>query len=172
MKNKLMKSIKEWGFIVSIALVLSIVISQFVQVVTVSGQSMKNTLNDSDKLIMSKIAYKNHKPKYKDIVIIQRNDKLIVKRVIGEPGDEVEIIDNKVYINGNELNEDYINKDDIMTNCPDIKVTLDTDEIFVMGDNRNHSLDSRDSRVGVINYKKDVVGKIVFRVFPISHLEV
>ena len=121
---------------------------------------------------MSNNASKNHKPKEKDIVIIQRNDKLIVKRVIGEPGDEVEIVDNKVYINGNELNEDYINKDDIMTNCPDIKVTLDTDEIFVMGDNRNHSLDSRDSRVGVINYKKDVVGKIVFRVFPISHLEV
>ncbi|CDM70148.1 putative Signal peptidase I [Clostridium bornimense] len=172
MKKELIKSIKEWGFIVLIALVISIIISQFVQVVTVSGQSMKNTLNDSDKLVMSKIAYKNHKPKYKDIVIIQRKDKLIVKRVIGEPGDKVEIIDNKVYINGNELIENYINEDDKMNNCPEIKVTLNDDEIFVMGDNRNHSLDSRDSRVGVINYKKDVVGKIVFRVFPMSHLDV
>lgn len=171
MKNLFVKSIKEWGSIVFVALVISIIISQFAQVVTVSGQSMENTLNDSDKLVMSKIAYKNHKPKYKDIVIIRTNDKLIVKRVIGEPGDKVEIVDNKVYINGNELKEDYINKNDQMTNSPEIKVTLDDNEIFVMGDNRNHSLDSRDSRVGIINYKKDVVGKIIFKVFPMTHLD-
>ena len=89
MKNLFVKSIKEWGSIVFVALVISIIISQFAQVVTVSGQSMENTLNDSDKLVMSKIAYKNHKPKYKDIVIIRTNDKLIVKRVIGEPGDKL-----------------------------------------------------------------------------------
>ena len=58
-----------------------------------------------------------------------------------------------------------------MTNSPEIKVTLDDNEIFVMGDNRNHSLDSRDSRVGIINYKKDVVGKIIFKVFPMTHLD-
>ena len=170
MTKKIIFEIKNSLSAAILALLVSILISQFTQLVTVSGKSMEGKLQDNDKLIISKIAYNKTSPQYKDIVIINKNGYKIIKRVIGVPGDHIKITSNKVFINGEELIEEYINNKEKIENSCDIDITLKDDEIFVMGDNRNYSLDSRDSYIGIINYKKNVIGKVLFSVYPFKEI--
>lgn len=159
-------SFKEMGQIALITLMVLFMILRFFVPIMVVGNSMRKTLEDGEILILYKKAYIRRAPKYKDIVIIKVSDSFnsetIVKRVIGAPGDHIVIKDSKVYINEQLLEEDYINNEEEVTGGYDIDITLKEDEIFVMGDNRNHSSDSRNPNVGVINYKRDVLGKIIY----------
>lgn len=117
---------------------------------------MTNTLKNNDLLLI----YNSKNVKYKDIVAIEAEslDKLLCKRVIGVAGDTIEIKGNTVTVNGKKLSEPYIKESVWGTNDETLKITVPKGKIFVMGDNRNNSLDSRD--LGLLNVD-DIVGVLV-----------
>ena len=90
----------------------------------------------------------------------------IIKRVIGQGGDKIEIKNNRVYLNDEVLDEPYINEP--MNKNEDIRITVPKGYLFVMGDNRNNSLDSRSNEIGLINVDKEVVGKAIFSLSSFS----
>ena len=160
--------------IIAIALMVVIMINLFVgRMMTVSGDSMYPTLHNTEKIWISNLGYT---PQNGDIVVVQeRNSALndpIVKRVIATENQNVRFdFENwKVYVDGKELSEDYINYEDGCAmksyGCPE-ELTVPPGCIFVMGDNRNHSTDSRDARVSFIS-EDDVLGKVVLRIFPLN----
>lgn len=139
------------------------------QVITVQGPSMQNTLFAGDKVLVLKAALCDIAAG--DIVMVhQYNAQLnetIIKRVIATGGQTVDIDFNTgtVYVDGTALEEDYIAERTYSAEGLEFPVTLGEGEIFVMGDNRNHSTDSRSSMLGVID-QRYVVGKAVFLLFP------
>ncbi|EMH2710047.1 signal peptidase I [Clostridioides difficile] len=144
-----------------LSVIAFLLISSVIRLTTVMGHSMDQTLYDREKLIISKIAYNKEDPKYKDVVVIKRSDlnvKYIIKRVIAVEGDTLKIVNNKLYINDKLIEENYIN-DKMQTS--DLEIKIPKDKIFVMGDNRNNSIDSRSSIVGLID-QKDIEGKVIF----------
>lgn len=160
--------------IISIALIVVIMINLFVgRMTTVVGDSMYPTLHNTERLWVSRLGYA---PENGDIVVIQENNSVIsepiVKRIIATENQTVKFdFENwKVYVDGVELREDYINYEDWCAmktyGCPE-EVTVPPGYVFVLGDNRNHSTDSRDPRVGVIN-EDDILGKVVARILPLD----
>ena len=137
----------------------------------VSGQSMEPTLHDGDSLLVDKLSYRFSDPKRFDIVIFpyQYGEKqFFIKRVIGLPGETVRVDhEGNIYINDEILSENYGAERIKDPGRADTAVTLSEGEFFVMGDNRNHSMDSRDISVGNIQ-KKDIMGKAFVRIYPFS----
>ncbi len=137
----------------------------------VLGQSMENTLSNQDNLIVDKLSYHFVKPSRFDIVVFpvdKVKNIFYIKRIIGLPGETVQITEGKIYINNELLKEDY-GKEVISVDREGLAaspVVLDKDEYFVLGDNRNHSTDSRDPDVGNIA-KSSIVGKAWIRVWPL-----
>ena len=153
-----------------VILIVFLIITFVGQKVVVSGQSMESTLQNEDALWVDKLAYRFGDPERFDIIVFpykKGSDILFIKRVIGLPGETVQIKDGNIYINGELLEEDYGLE---VINDPGVagsKITLAHDEYFVLGDNRNNSNDSRRSDVGNIK-KEDIIGKAVFRIAPAS----
>lgn len=144
-----------------LGVLLAFIIVSTVGRATVVGESMENTYKDGNTVIMDKQLYKVLGINRGDIVItteVEGMGRHLVKRVIGIPGDNVKIENNKVYINNKELKEEYI-KEDMVTN--DLEVDLSEDEYFLMGDNRNDSIDSR--AIGVIR-KSEIYGVSLFKI--------
>lgn len=156
MKNKLLSH-----FLTMLAgVVLALIILAFIQPTLVNGDSMSPYLEDGDYLIMNKTAYENADPDYGDVIVFKNDGKLLIKRVIGKPGDSIEIKDGNVYRNG-ELIDDYV---DIYTE-PEVSTELDYGEFFVLGDNREVSLDSRFPDVGNVQ-RSTICGRVILRLFP------
>ena len=153
---------------VAAALLLSVLITKFLAHHTaVDGSSMSPTLSDGDQLIFQQMSYYFHDPERFDVVVfpISSEDNYI-KRVIGLPGETVQIIDGQVYINGSLLADDRYGLERIQDPgvAADI-IYLKSDEYFVLGDNRNASVDSRFSEVGVIK-KQNIKAKAWLRFYP------
>ncbi|GHU41820.1 signal peptidase I [Clostridia bacterium] len=152
-------------------IVLTYLIIHFVgQRTEVSGQSMEDTLHNKDNLIVDKLSYRIGNPKRFDIVVFPHGDQYFIKRIIGLPGETVHVDEQgKIYINGQVLEENYgkevIKEETRLTAAG--KIVLKDDEYFVMGDNRNHSRDSRDPTVGPVA-KDKLIGKVWIRIWPIS----
>ena len=144
-------------------IVVSILFSCFFRMVNVDGDSMLNTLHHGDRLLISGLAYTPH---YGDIVVIRReNDTPLIKRVIGLPGDVITIDDDigVVYRNGEALDEPYTKDGFTPAKGMPEQVIVQKGTIFVMGDNRGASLDSR-----MLGCQKieNVVGRVFFRLAP------
>lgn len=164
-----------------IAVCLAGAVLYFIRPTIVKQTSMENTLHENDYMIMYRLAYKNHAPERGDIIIFQSTlvnedsgkDKLLIKRVIGLPGDQIMISDGMVYINGEAYEEDYTK--DGYTPAFDIPAEGETYVVpdgtyFCMGDNRAGSVDSRRSEVGVVP-EDTIKGKVVIRLFPFSKIK-
>jgi len=157
--------------IVFLALVLYVVIQYAVQTVHVLGSSMIDTLHDNDLLVASKISYKLHPPQRGDVVVFKPPDELsrdFIKRVIALPGERVHIANSVVYINGKVLHEPYLPERWTYNNnwpADGQDQLLGPGQYFVMGDNRNHSSDSR--VFGAISIDS-ILGKAEFRIWPLD----
>lgn len=174
----------DWADVIVASVVIVVAVFTFLfRVVTITGDSMLDTLTDNDRVIISNIAYT---PKQGDIVVISRNMdnsitdenvKLpIIKRVIAVAGQTVDIDFDKgiVYVDGVALKEDYTRTLTTVQHEYDIQFPAYVPEncIFVMGDNRNESLDSRSTLIGdngMIDTRY-VLGKAIFRVFPFNKI--
>lgn len=173
--KSILKELAGWIVYILIIVGLAYLIITFVgQRTQVSGSSMETTLSDGDQLIVDKISYRFRDPKRYDIVVFPyqyEENTYYIKRIIGLPGETVQIIDGYVYINGNQLDEQYGNevmKDAGMAAEP---ITLGEDEYFVLGDNRNNSQDSRAENVGLI-HREDLLGRAWIRIWPFSEFGV
>lgn len=166
----------KWFKILSICVLISIlsgyIISQFIFGHTkVNGISMQSTLSDGDILIINKAIYQLSDPQRYDIVLFESpTNEYMIKRIIGVPGDTIEIKSNgTVYINEERILIDYgfeSIKDPGIASTP---ITLDDNEYFMLGDNRNFSTDSRDESIGVMS-KSSIIGKAVYCIFPFDRL--
>lgn len=136
----------------------------------VSGESMENTLDNGDQLIVDKITYRFKDPERFDIIVFPfhyKENTYYIKRIIGLPGETVQIADGTIYINGEVLQESYgreVIQDPGLAAEP---ITLGEDEYFVLGDNRNQSSDSRDPSVGLI-HRNEIVGRAWLRIWPLD----
>lgn len=163
----LLQRFVELAICVVIAYGLSAAFNHFIGTHTiVDGSSMEPTLHNEDVLAVNKIGYALHDPERFDIIVFPYDDEsYYIKRIIGLPGETIEIANGVIYINGSVLDENYGLEE---MHGPDDNfeaTTLGADEYFVLGDNRNGSKDSRSLDVGFI--KKDtIIGKACFRLYP------
>ena len=143
---------------------LALVARHFVQMTKVSGNSMFPELHNEDRLLIDKIAYVHADPQRGDVVVfaVAGDDRLLIKRIIGVPGDHIVIRDGTLWINGAVGNDDYT-----ADGATDGNVDLVVPEgrYYVLGDNRLHSKDSRAAMVGCIP-EKSILGKVSIRLYP------
>ena len=169
-----MKELKEWIKDILIAVVVAVIILQFIKPTFVKETSMMPTLQPYNFLFLSKQSYRFGEPTRGDIIVFHTNmktesgdEKLLIKRVIGLPGDTINIADGQVTINGEVLEESYTLEDYTSGYVEDL--VIPDDSLFVMGDNRQNSTDSRDPNVGCVKIKA-VYGKAVFRLYPFNEI--
>lgn len=176
-KKRYLKDVVSWILYVAFLVAMVYLVNTFVtQRTMVSGNSMYPYLHDGDQLMMDKISYRFKDPERFDIVVLRVDDgtkkgELYIKRIIGLPGESVQITDGKIYINGEQLEETY-GEEEIQNGGRAVEgVTLGEDEYFVLGDNRNNSDDSRYDTVG--NLKRErIVGKAFVRLWPFDRIAI
>lgn len=152
--------------VIAIVFFIALFVVSFEQVI---GPSMKGTLNAGDVTIVNKLVYKFRTIKRNEIVSINQKDKIMVKRVIGLPGEHIEYKDNKLYVNGSLVLENNISVETKDFKLEDIGYeTIPKDMYFVLGDNRTNSSDSRE--FGLVK-KDEIIGKIVMRLYPFSKIK-
>ena len=145
------------------AAIIFLILQTAFQTFVVIGISMKPTLQEEQRLMVNKLVYKLHQPERGDVIVFEppqdgRED--YVKRLIGIPGDKVQIKQGTVYINGEVLDEDYINEEPHYNMS---SVIVKEDEYFVLGDNRNRSNDSHN---GWMVPQQNIVGKVWLSIWP------
>lgn len=135
----------------------------------VEGSSMEPVLMDGDHLIVDKLSYRLKPPERFDIIVFpyeEEEEIYFIKRIIGLPGETVQIDENgMISINGEKLMESYGKEVIESPGMASAAIRLGADEYFVLGDNRNDSLDSRDGRVGMIK-ESDIMGRAWMRIYP------
>ncbi len=185
-KQSLKASALEWGRDIIIALLIALCISLLIKPTIVKESSMEPNFNSNDYIFLSRIAYKfGGEPKRGDVIVFRTDSehlldvkgrhKLLIKRVIGLPGDRIKIADGEVYVNG-ELDDQSYTKDGdtwVEDRGDDevLELTVPEGQLFCMGDNREVSIDSRSDDVGCVD-EDTIVGKAVFRLLPLSAIGV
>ena len=203
--NSVVKEIFEWFYTIAIALVIAFAIKAFLfDVVRVDGSSMFPTLENNDRLIVTKFgykpeqgdivildsAYKNREAYYDKLAALKGKDELsafdklvnlhnlpsnlkkryYVKRIIALPGQTVDLKDGKVYVDGVKLDEPYYSGiTQSIDSAVEYPLTVEDGMVFVMGDNRPHSKDSRSSELGQVPYEA-VLGKARLRIWPLNDI--
>lgn len=174
----IINEIFQWILAVIVAIVIALAIRGFIfEPVKVIGESMQNTLFTGQRLIAYKLGYFFSPPKKGDIVVLEYKQGLIkflplpdpseidyIKRVIGTPGDNVDLKDGYVYLNGKKLDEPYA-KGLTYKMSLQFPVTVPAHQLLVMGDNRQNSSDSR--QIGFIDYSR-IKGRAIFRMWPLK----
>ena len=159
--NNIVKNILSYVLVIGIALLIKLFIFSPIKV---NGTSMEPNLKDGDIMILNEIGYHISGVNRFDIVVVNTNGEKIIKRISGLPGERVEYRDNKLYINDEEVIENFAHG-----NTKDFTLTkaVAKDHYFVMGDNRGNSKDSR--VIGSI-HKNKILGKANFIIFPFNRI--
>ena len=173
--KKYIKSVIVWIIeIFFVILAAYLIIEYGVEKTTMMGISMNTTLNDGDKIIINKVAYSKKEPKRYDVIVFNQNRSghgyYNIKRVIGLPGETVEIINGYVYINDEKLEEEIPVEPMNIAGLAKEPLVLQENEFFVLGDNRNYSEDSRFANVGIV-VKNDIIGKAWLRLSPFAIID-
>ncbi|MBP2651299.1 MAG: signal peptidase [Firmicutes bacterium] len=163
--------IKDWIVSILIAVVLAFFIRYFiVELYMVEGPSMRPTLQSGERLVVNKFIYRFKAPERGEVLVFRYPrdpSRDFIKRVIGVPGDTIEIKDGRVFVNGELQNEKYIFE---QTRGSYPLATVPAGHIFVMGDNRNNSEDSRFNDVGFVPYEL-IKGKAIVIFWPVDHFK-
>jgi signal peptidase I len=184
-RRKTRRTIIEWAILLGSALIIALVIKTFLfQAFYIPSESMKPTLNVGDRVLVNKVSYRVHDVNRGDIVVFETPPRAkdangtikdLVKRVIGLPGETVEAHGGVVFVNGRQLDEPYL-QNGVRTcalnsapgDCVDIAATtVPSGDVFVMGDNRTASKDSR--AFGAIK-ESSIVGRVFVRIWPVTDL--
>jgi len=156
---------------VGVVLLLTFLVVRYVgQRTQVSGSSMYPTLHDNDNLIVDKLTYRFTDPERYDIIVFPyqyKEETYYIKRIIGLPGETVQIKDGVIYINGKILEEEYGREAMQRSGLAAEEIQLGEDEYFVLGDNRNASSDSREPSVGNIK-RENIIGRAFIRIWPFN----
>jgi signal peptidase I len=172
------RSVIEWAVVLGGALVVALLIKAFlIQAFYIPSESMVPTLKIGDRVLVNKLSYNLHDVNRGDLVVFERppgesdeDIKDLIKRVIGLPGDSIVIKDNAVYVNGERLEENYLPAGTLTKqgrlDCADTNpCKVADDSVWVMGDNREHSYDSR--YFGTIK-ENTIVGRAFLRIWPLG----
>ena len=174
-KKSPQRELFEWIVYLAVVAVASILVITFVgQRTIVDGDSMLTTLHDGDNLWVDKLSFHFRDPQRYEIIVFPyqyKQNTYYIKRIIGLPGETVQVKDGYVYIDGEKLDEHYGNEPMSNPGIAAEPIELGEDEYFVLGDNRNHSSDSRDPKVGILK-RKDLVGRAWIRIWPLNRLGV
>lgn len=166
-RKRLIYKILVWILEIGLMILLAyLLVTYGLERVSMAGQSMKETIQDKDKILINKLSYRFSNPKRFDVIVYKQQGKehsyYTVRRVIGLPGETIQIKDGCVYIDGEKI-EEKIEVEEMENGGLALEeITLDDDEYFVLGDNRNASEDSRFANVGNI-YREDIIGKAWIR---------
>lgn len=167
--KNMVKEVLSMALYIAVVLCITFLVVRYVgQRTQVDGHSMENTLFDGDNLIVDKISYRFTDPKRFDIIVFPyhyKEDTYYIKRIIGLPGETVQIRDGEIYIDGAILEEDYGKETMLTSGRAADQIQLGEDEYFVLGDNRNHSEDSRFDDVGNIE-RSEIIGRAFIRIWP------
>jgi len=178
-RRSLRRRIGEWGIVVAVAVAAAVLLRLFVvQTFYIPSGSMSPTLQVGDRIVVFKLAYDFHAVQRGDIVVFDAppkvasscdtTDKVLVKRVIGLPGETISDRGGVVYIDGRPLHETYLPAHDPATYTgPFHRYHLGPNQYFVMGDNRTESCDSR--LWGPVN-RSEIIGKVEMRIWPLSRI--
>ena len=158
--------------------VMIVILRNVMGTVLEKGSSMEPNFNHGDLVFINKLSTSIGSPDYGDVVICKLDEgsgyENIIKRVIGLPGDEIDIVENDddedvydLYVNGEYIEEDFLGEPMMTDGNIEYPFEVPENSYFVMGDNRNESLDSRKESVGAI-HKDDLMGKVVLRLYPFS----
>lgn len=163
----------EWIKVFAVAILITFVLTRFIVPTVVKGPSMEDTFQNNNFLIVYKMAYQWGEPERNDIITFEsklpldaNNNKILIKRVIGLPGDHVQVSGGHVFVNGVQLSEPFVKN---LVTQGNLDLIIPEKQYFVMGDNRAVSEDSRYPEVGTIP-KEDVIGKVVIRLFPFDKI--
>ena len=153
-----------YGLVV-VAAAAALIATLILPVLQISGTSMEPSLNNGEIVVL----IKSTRMERGDLCAFSYSNKILIKRVVGLPGDEIFIdTEGNLYVNGYALEEPYISEKGLGECDIEFPFTVPENEYFVMGDRRSSSIDSRSSVIGCIPYEQ-IVGKIVLKVWPLSH---
>ncbi len=162
------RELMEWVIVIEVAVVFAVILNMFIIVnASIPTASMETTIMTGDRVFGNRLAYIKEEPERGDIVMFKFPDderQLFIKRIIGMPGETLEMKDGRIYIDGSDtpLDEPYLNVTPVGDYGP---VTIPEDAYFMMGDNRNNSADSRYWNNTFV-YREKIVGKAVLKYFP------
>ena len=168
-QNKVIAEILEWAITILGMLLLVLILRNFIfRTALVSGPSMLPTLHHDDRVIIFKLPYIFGEPKFNDIVAFpykENPSQYFIKRIVGLPGDVINIENRKITINGSELEDAFSMEPLASLGDTVFPITVPEGKYFVLGDHRNHSNDSRFTAVGCIA-KSELLGRVKFRYWP------
>lgn len=174
-EESVVRELLGWLLYIGLIVAASFFIITFVgQRTKVDGHSMETTLHDGDNLLVDKLSYRFRDPERFEIIVFpyqHTQNTYYIKRIMGLPGETIQVIDGYFYVNGQKLEESYGMETMNEAGIAEEPITLGEDEYFVLGDNRNHSSDSRDPSVGVLT-RDQLIGRAIVRIWPLNSVGV